>query len=196
MKAGRQEKLSVDTPIGTFKIGLKTGYGNVASKESALFTGTAQWLAYFNFKGELQVPVYPEVKVGGLVVFKMEVDFPTGSTPETDKLTLQLGVIVTVGGDLVPGVVKLQASVSFAFMLVVVTSPSSSIGVGIALILDAKGQILSGLVGITFTAEADGLYINNPKEIQATFKVQVDVSLCWCLDVDFQVQSQYTKALS
>lgn len=140
--------------------------------------------------------MYPEVKVGGLVVFKMEVDFPTGSTPETDKLTLQLGVIVTVGGDLVPGVVKLQASVSFAFMLVVVTSPSSSIGVGIALILDAKGQILSGLVGITFTAEADGLYINNPKEIQATFKVQVDVSLCWCLDVDFQVQSQYTKALS
>ena len=196
MKAGRQAKIKVDTPVGTFKIGLKAGYGNVASKESALFTGSAQWLAYFGFKGELQVPVYPEVKVGGLVVFKMEVDFPSGSTPETDKLTFQLGVIVTVGGDLVPGVLKLQASVSFAFMLVVVTSPPSSIGVGIALILDAKGQILSGLVGITFTAEADGLYIDSPKEIQATFKIQVDVSVCWCLDVDFQMQSQYTKALS
>jgi hypothetical protein len=197
MKAGLQlNPPKVDTPFGAFKIGLKVGYGNVASSEGALLTGSSQWLAYFGFKGELQFPVYPEVKVGGLVIFKMEIDFPSGSTPETDKLTFQLGVIVTVGGNLIPGVLELQASVAFAVMLVVVTSPPGSIGIGISLIMDAKGQILSGLVGITFTAEADGLYIDSPKEIQATFKVQVDVSVCWCLDVDFEVQTQYTKTLS
>ncbi len=208
MKAGLQFSLPMkksegapfdiptDTPFGTFSIGLKVGYGNVASSESALFTGSAQWLAYLGFNGSLQVPVFPAVKVGGLVIFKMEVDFPNGSTPGTEKLTLQLGVIITAGGDLVPGVVQLKASVSFAVTLIVVTSTPGSVGIGVGLIMQASGQILSGLVGISFTAEADGLYIDSPKEIQATFDIQVDVSICWFLDVDFEVQTQYTKTLS
>lgn len=210
MKAGLQLNLPMttpiviptDTPIGTIIIGLKIGFGNAVASEDALFTSTAQWLAYLSFKGSVQVPVFPPlpVKAGGIVIFKMEADFPAGKNKEQEKLTLQLGVIITVGGDLVPGVVKLQASVAFAFTLVVVTSPPPSIGVGVGLILSASGQILGGVVGITFTAEADGLLIFQlgPKEtlVQATFDIQVDVSLCWFLDVTFEVQTQYTKQIS
>ena len=210
MKAGLQFNLPMttpiviptDTPIGTIIIGLKIGFGNAAASEDALFASTAQWLAYLSFKGSVQVPVFPPlpVKAGGIVIFKMEADFPAGKNKEQEKLTLQLGVIITVGGDLVPGVVKLQASVAFAFTLVVVTSPPSSIGVGVGLILSASGQILGGVVGITFTAEADGLLIFQitPKEtlVQATFDIQVDVSLCWFLDITFEVQTQYTKQIS
>jgi hypothetical protein len=140
------------------------------------------------------------VKAGGLVVFKMEADFPAGSNPEHEEITFQLGVIITVGGDLIPKVLKLQASVAFCFTLVVVTTPPTSIGVGVGLIMQASGQILSGLVGITFTAEADGLFIfqNNPTHtsVQATFDAQVDVSLCWFLNITFEVQTQYTKQIS
>lgn len=188
--------IPTDTPFGTFEIGLKLGFGNAASSQGALFTASSQWLAYLSFKGVLQAPVFPAVKVGGLVVFKMEADFPSGSIAEQEKLTFQLGIVVTAGGDLIPGVVQLKAQVAFAVTLVIVTTPPSSVGIGVGLILQASGQILSGLVGITFTAEADGLYITSPKEIQATFDIQVDVSICWFLDVTFEAQTQYTKTLS
>lgn len=199
---GARFDIPTDTPIGTILIGLKIGFGNAAASEDALFTSTSQWLAYLSFKGSVQVPVFPPlpVKAGGIVIFKMEADFPAGKTTEQEKLTLQLGVIITVGGDLIPGVLSLQASVAFAFTLVVVTSPPPSIGVGVGLILSASGQILGGVVGISFTAEADGLLIFqlSPKEtlVQATFDIQVDVSLCWFLDITFEVQTQYTKQIS
>ena len=188
--------IPTDTPFGTFEIGLKLGFGNAASSEGVLLTASSQWLAYLSFKGVLQAPVFPAVKVGGLVVFKMEADFPSGSIAEQEKLTFQLGVVVTAGGDLIPGVVQLKAQVAFAVTLVIVTTLPSSIGIGVGLILYASGQVLSGLVGISFTAEADGLYITSPKEIQATFDIQVDVSICWFLDVTFEAQTQYTKTLS
>ena len=38
----------------------------------------------------------------------------------------------------------------------------------------------------------------NPTEtlVQATFDIQVDVSVCWFLDVTFEAQTQYTKQIS
>lgn len=194
--------IPTDTPFGTILLGLKVGFGNVAASDDALLTASSQWLAYLAFKGSIQVPVFPplSVKAGGLVVFKIEADFPAGKNKEQEKLTFQLGVIITVGGDLIPNVLKLQASVAFVIMLVVVTTPPTSIGVGVGLILTASGQILSGLIGISFTAEADGLLIfqHNPKHtsVQATFNAQVDVSVCWFLDITFEVQTQYTKQIS
>ena len=181
--------IPTDTPIGSMDLALKIGYGNAAPSEDALFTASSQWLAYLSFKGAIQVPVFPPLplKAGGLLVFKMEADFPAGKNKEQEKLTLQIGVIITAGGDLVPGVEQLKASVAFAITLVIVTTPPTSIGIGVGLILSASGQVLSGLIGISFTAEADGLVIfqKNPTEtlVQATFDIQVDVSVCWFLDV-------------
>ncbi|MGA8383361.1 MAG: hypothetical protein WB710_19735 [Stellaceae bacterium] len=187
----------LDTPLGSLTIMLKTGVGNTASSAGALLTSSAQWIFYFTFAGNVQVPVFPLVKAGGLVGFGLEVDFPAGTTPQSEKLTFQLGVIISVGGDIVPGVLKLQASVAFAFKLVVVLSGSTSVSVGVGLILSGSGQILDGLVGISFTAEADGLItVTTPRAVQATFDIQVDVSLCWFLDVNFDVQTQYTKTLA
>lgn len=200
LKAGVTFSLPIDTVGFTFNIGFKAGYGNVASSEADLFTVSSQWLSYFNFKGTVQVPVFPLVKVGGLVVLKIETVFANAKNPETDKLTLQLGVIITVGGNIIPDVLKLQASVSFAFMLVVVTSNPSSVGLGVALIMSATGQVLGGLIGISFTAEADGLVIfqGTPSQtsVQATFDIQVDVSVCWFINFNLDVQQQYTKVLS
>jgi hypothetical protein len=190
----------LNTPLGSLTLAVKTGFGNTVSSSGALFGSSAQWLFYFNFNGTVQVAVLPPLpaKAGGLVAFGLEVGFPAGTVKQSEKLSFSLGVIVTVGGDIVPGVLKLQASVAFAFKLAVgITSGGpASVTVGVGLILSGSGQILSGLVGISFTAEADGLItVTAPRSVTASFDISVDVSLCWFLDVSFDVQTQYKHAL-
>ena len=80
-------------------------------------------------------------------------------------------------------------------MLVVAFSTGDAVSVGCALTLSANGQILSGLIGVTFTAEADGLKVTSPQSVQATFSVSLDVQICWCVNVDFSESWQYTQAL-
>jgi hypothetical protein len=210
LKAGLQLKLPdqipaliplFNTSLGTLKITLKTGFGNTVSSSGALLSASSQWLYYFNFTGTLQIAVLPPlpVQAGGIAAFALELDFPAGSTPQSEKLTFELGVVVTVGNkDFIPGVLGLQAQVAFVVKLIVgITSGGpTSVTIGVGLILSASGQILGGLIGITFTAEADGLItLTTPRTIQATFDIAVDVSLCWCVDVSFDVSTQYTHAL-
>jgi hypothetical protein len=186
----------LNTPVGTVHLLLKTGFGNTTSSSGASGTATTQWTFYFTFSGDVQVPVFALVKAGGLIGFGITIDFPAGTKPQSEQLSFTLGVIITVGGDIIPDVLKVQASVSFAFMLVVTIKTSASIAVGVQLVISAQGQILGGLVGISFTAEADGLVtVTAPRSVQATFEVSMDVQLCWVLSVSFDETFQYTKSL-
>jgi hypothetical protein len=201
LKAGLTFDFDAQTALGGGEIELGLGFGNAAESRDALFTSSAQWLAYLEFKGSVEVPVLPPLPVsaGGLIKFKMDAAFPAGTIPAKEELTLQFGVSIAVGGNLVPGVVELKAEIDFVFTLVVITTPKPpSIAVGAGLILDAEGKILDGLIKIQFTSEFDGLVIVTPKPIsvQAKFDIQVDVSICWCVDVPFEVETQYTKALA
>lgn len=200
LKAGLQFNVSIQAPIGKLAVGLKVGFGNSASNRDAILTASSQWLMYTGFKGSLQVPVFPGVFAGGVIVFKMEGVFASGSSPASTKLTLQAGVIISVGGDLIPGVLHLEASVTYGYQLVIVTTPPRSIGLGLMLILAANGKVLSGLVGISFSAEADAVLIlqSSPCQLtaQATFDAQLEITLGWFLDITFDAQAQYQKSVS
>ncbi len=182
-----------------WKIGLsvKTGFGNSASSAGALFSSSSNWSFLFNFSGSMQwaigaLPIY----AGGLVGFGIAANFPAGNLPQTQQLSFQIGVIASVGGDIIPGVLKLEGSVSFAFMLVIGTGPMTTVTVGVALTISVTGQILSGLVSITFSASATGLVtVTDPKSVQAVFDVSVDVQICWVLDISFDVAFQYTESI-
>ncbi|HTV91509.1 MAG TPA: hypothetical protein VMG98_02205 [Verrucomicrobiae bacterium] len=186
----------MSTPLGSLQLAVKTGFGNVATSPGALYTSTTQWSYYFTFSGSLQIAVFPGVQAGGLIGLGLTLNFPAGTSPQSEQISFQAGVIMTVGGNIVPGVLTLKASVSFAFMLVVTISASDSIAIGVILTLSATGQILGGLVGITFTATASGIItVTSPQSVTASFSISVDVSLCWFLDIDFTVSAQYTQAL-
>ncbi|MFI5117765.1 MAG: hypothetical protein ACHP8B_13825 [Terriglobales bacterium] len=210
LKAGLQLKLPMttpipiptNTPIGKLALSLKVGFGNSASSRDALLTATSQWFMYMSFSGSLQVAILPPIPVyaGGAIIFKMEGDFPAGKTPAQEKITLQAGVIISVGNkNLIPGVLGLEASVTYGYQLVLVTTPPRSIGVGLMLILNASGNVLGGLVGISFTAEADALLIwqFSPCQLtaQATLDAQVDVTLGWFFDTTVEIQTQYSHAM-
>ena len=192
--------IPTDTPIGKLAITLKVGFGNTAPARDALLTSSSQWFLATSFNGSLQVPVLPPIYAGGVIGFSMEGDFPSGSTPSKETITLQAGVIVSVGGDLIPGILSLSASVTYGYQLSIVTTSPQSIGLGLILILTASGSVLGGLVGISFTAEAIASLTLQPSPCQltaaATFLASVDVTLGWFLDITVSVSTTYSHAMS
>lgn len=192
--------IPTDTPIGKLAIGLKIGFGNSAPSSSALLTSTSQWFLATSFNGSLQVPVFPPIMAGGVIAFSMEGDFPAGTTPAKETITLQAGVIVSVGGDLIPGILSLSASVTYAYQLAIVTTSPQSIGMGLVLILSASGQVLGGLVGISFTAEAIASLTLQPSPCKltaaATFLASVDVTLGWFFSITVSVSTTYSETTS
>lgn len=183
-------------------LSLKTGFGNTvsgpAATAGALLTGSSQWSSYLTITGTFQWELWPPipVKVGFLLGFTLQLNFPIGATPQSTQLVFQLGGIIAIKGSLGP-VVSVSASVSLVFSLIITESVHNSITVGAALILSANGTVLQGLVAITFTAEAAGaVTVTNPQSVQATFLVSVDVQLSWFLDVSFTFSEQFSHQLS
>lgn len=192
--------IPTDTPIGKLAITLKVGFGNTAPARDTLLTSSSQWFLATSFTGSLQVPVLPPIYAGGAIGFSMEGDFPSGSTPAKETINLQAGVIVSVGGDLIPGVLSLSASVTYGYQLTIVTTSPQSIGLGLMLILQASGSVLGGLVGISFTAEAIASLTLQPSPClltaAATFMASVDVTLGWFLDITVSVTTTYSQSVS
>ena len=156
-------------------LSLKLGFGNAVSGPAALagalLTNSSQWASYLSITGTFQWEVWPPlpVKVGFLLGFSVQINFPAGSTPGSTQLTFQLGGIISIGGSLGP-VVSVSASVSVVFSIVV-TESTGSVTLGLALVISASGKILGGLIGITFTAEAGGAFtLTHPQSFQATFE--------------------------
>jgi len=192
--------IPTDTPIGKLAITLKVGFGNTAPSRDALLTSSSQWFLATSFNGSLQVPVLPPIYAGGVIGFSMEGDFASGSTPSKETITLQAGVIVSIGGNLIPGILSLSASVTYGYQLTIVTTSPQSIGLGLILILTASGSVLGGLVGISFTAEAIASLTLQFSPCQltaaATFLASVDVTLGWFLDITVSVSTTYSHAMS
>jgi hypothetical protein len=199
LQAGLQYSLGpLSTPLGNAQLALKTGFGNTATSGGALLTASSQWSYYFTVNGNIQVPVFPPVNAGGLLGIGIQVNFPAGTSPQTEQLTFQAGVIASVGGTLVPGLISASISISFAFTLAVTTGGgSTAVTIGCILVLSANGKLLGGLVGVTFTAEAAAaVTVTHPQSVSATFSISIDVQLCWFLDVSFSESVQYTKSLT
>ena len=183
-----------------WKIGLsvKTGFGNSASSPGALFTSSAGWQFVFNFSGNMQwaIGAFP-VYVGGLIGFGISANFPAGNLPQTQQLSFQMGAIASIGGDIIPDVLKVEGSVSVALILVIGTGPMTTVTVGCALTITVTGQIgPKGLLTISFSASATGLVtVTVPRSAQVVFDVSVDVQICWVLDISFDVSFSFTESI-
>jgi hypothetical protein len=193
--------LPVLTPLlqtQEWKIGLSVSatFGNSASSAGALFGSTSQWNFNFNLSGNMQWQIFPPIFVGGLLGFGVSAAFPAGDKPQSESLSFQIGVIASVGGNIVPGVLKIQGSVSFSFMLIVGVAPSTSVTIGCGIGLSVSGSILDGLVALSFGANANGLVtVTSPRSVQGNFDVSIDITICWFLVIGFDMSWQYTQSV-
>ena len=192
--------IPTDTPLGSIKVNLKLGVGNVVTTNTALSTTTSQWSLSFAFSGSLSVAVFPPIKVGGMIGLGIGAVFPSGKTPGVATITFQAGVVLSVGGDLIPGVLSLEASVTYAYEFVFKPTTPLAIGIGVALTLAVSGKVLGGLIGIGFTADAIAILFLQPSPCaliaQATFDASVDVTVCWFMNFSMSVTAQYSQTIA
>ena len=112
-------------------------------------------------------------------------------------IELALGVVVSVGGDLIKGLLSVEATVHYGYLLV-----PETLKPGVLLGIDARAKLLSGLVGLSFGVEAmariERVTLADPEiTIWAHIRVAGSIQVAWLIeeDVDFETQFEQTLPL-
>ena len=72
---------------------------------------------------------------------------------------MSLGVVFSIGGDLIPGLIAVEATVHYGYTLIPETlDPGALIGI------DAHAKLLGGLIGFSFGVEAMAQMNRKPDE--------------------------------
>lgn len=145
------------------------------------------------FKGDIQQGIIPPlIYAGGL--FRFAITVPPEGRP---TIELALGVVASIGGDLIPGLVAVEVTVHYGYLLV-----PETLKPGVLLGLDARAKLLSGLVGFSFGVEAmariERVTLSDPEiTIWAHIRVAGSVQVAWLIeeDVDFETQFEQTLPL-
>jgi hypothetical protein len=102
---------------------------------------------FFTVTGELQQPLLPKIAyVGGSMSLQIWVD-ETGSP----AVRLATSAVASIGGDVIPGLVALEGSVSYGAFLDTSIDPFLP---GVQLGMEVRAKLLSGLLGVRFRADA------------------------------------------
>ena len=97
------------------------------------------------FQGDVQQGILPPLLyAGGLFRFAVEV----GDSGKP-VIELGLGTVTSIGGDLIGGLLALEATVKYGYMLV-----PETLKPGVLLGIDARAQLLAGLFSMSFSADA------------------------------------------
>jgi hypothetical protein len=135
-----EDGAAIDTGIGKFRGELGAGTEIQVGLDG--FGGRI----YFNVKGELQQPLLPKLLyVGGSLFLEISID-------QDGKPTLRLitSAVASIGGDLIPGLIAAEGSASYGYMLDTSGDPFTP---GVALGLEIRAKLISGLVGVRFRAD-------------------------------------------
>jgi hypothetical protein len=132
---------AIDTGLGKFRgeLGLGT--------EIQVGLGGFGGRIFFNVKGELQQPLLPKLLyVGGSLFLEISID-------QDGKPTVRLitSAVASIGGELIPALIAVEGSASYGYMLDTSGSPFTP---GVALGLEIRAKLVSGLVGVRFRADA------------------------------------------
>ena len=162
-RIGKSPEDRVDVGMGKF-YGAFTWNGEL----EASLTGVNRALLSLEFQGDMQQGILPPLLyAGGLFRFSIELH-DTGSP----TIQLTLGVVFSIGGDLIPGLIAVEVTVHYGYTLVPETlDPGALIG------LDARAKLLGGLIGFSFAVEAMGQIKRKPDDRGiVTIRAQIRVA--------------------
>jgi len=108
---------------------------------------------------------------------------------------LDAGTVASIGGDLIPGLIELEATVHYAYLLRPDLRP------GVRLGMDARAKLLDGLVGVKFGVDASvSVYRLAGGDID-TVRIVGDVhalgeiTAAWVFDADFSRTVQFDQKI-
>ncbi len=176
---GRVE-IGIGKMFGEFEIdatfGIRLG-GKTASRLSMVLRGDVQ-----------QGILPPVLYAGGLFRFAIEVG-------ENGKPVIEmgLGTVTSIGGDLIGGLLALEATIEYGYMLV-----PETLKPGVLLGIDARAQLLAGLFSLAFRADALARIerfnqTDKTVTIFADIHVAGTVQLAWFLKESRSFHTQFTQ---
>ncbi len=175
-----------DGPDGRIELGLGKFYGQftVKGELEAALTGVERALLFIEFQGDVQQGIFPPLLyAGGLFRFSVELH-ETGSP----QIQLTLGIVISIGGDLIPGLLAVEGTIKYGYSLV-----PETLQPGVLIGLEARAKLLAGLIGFSFSAEvlARMLRVNgNPLLVtifaQIRIAASVHIAIFFDEDIDFE----------
>ena len=102
----------------------------------------------------------------------------------------RLEAVISIGGDLIPGLLAVEATIHYGYTLIPATlDPGALIGI------DARAKLLGGLIGFSFGAEAMAIIKRKSPlliTVAAQIRVAASIQIAIFIDesVDFQTQFQ------
>ena len=142
-----------DGPDGRIDIGIGKFYGEfeLDGEFQAALSGAIHGRLSLVFQGDVQQGIIPPlIYAGGMFRFALEVR--DGAKP---VIELGLGTATSIGGDLIKGLLAVEATVKYGYTLVPdLTKLPESLQPGVMLGIDARAKLLAGLFALSFSAEA------------------------------------------
>ena len=174
---------AIDCGMGKLKGELKLG----ADLSVEISNRTVNGSIFFEVTGSWQQLVFPFIYGGGLMRFSVGADLSGGTTLELDA-----AVTGSVGGDIIPFLVSLEATVRYGYFLA--TNP---IAPGFLVGIEGRAKLLSGLLG--FKLSIDGRISvarihgdpNNLCTLHGEILVAGTVTVCWLVDERKSFRTHY-----
>ena len=180
-----------DGPDGRIDIGVGKFYGQflLRGELQATLTGVENALLFLEFQGDVQQGIIPPLIYGG-GLFRFGIELHETGDP---IIQVTLGIVVSIGGDLIPGLIAVEVTVSYGYSLI-----PETLEPGVLLGLDARAKLLGGLIGFSFGVEAMARIGRKPGDrktvtIHADILVAATVQVAIFLKEDIHLETQFQQ---
>jgi hypothetical protein len=170
---------AIDCGMGKVKGQLKVG-GELTAE---LLKGDIHGAVFLEITGSWQQLIFPLIYGGGLLRFSIRADESGKTTFDLDACT-----VGSVGGDIIPGIIELEATVKYGYFI---RFQDSAFQPGFVLGMEGRAKLLSGLLGFKLAVEGRVLIFpkNIPRDLQhaavhlyGEILVAGSVTVAWLVD--------------
>ena len=204
------KKYKLTTSLSFKKKGIDTGFGKLNLKFVSKFKvglGRQSALDPFYIKfvakasGDIQQAIIPKLVYGGGLL-ELEIGISDDGQKTKPSIKLAAGVVGSVGGDIIPKLVKLEATIKRGYFIAFedkTIKPGVLLSIsGEARVLDLGGFGLGSLIGIGIEAEAKGTIArlsDDMVELKAGLTLAIHISLAWIFDIETELETEYKEEL-
>jgi hypothetical protein len=144
---------------------------------------------FLEFQGDIQQGILPPLLyAGGL--FRFGIDIPATGSP---VVQLAMGIVASIGGDLIPGLLAVEVTVKYGYTLI-----PETLEPGVLLGLDARAKLLGGLVGFSFGVEAMARIKRVDQSgvrVWAHIRVAASVQVALFVEEDVDFETQFEQVI-
>lgn len=183
----RPDGSRVDIGVGKLSGLLRVTVGVEASVSRGV-----QGNAMLEISGDYQQSILgPLLYAGGYFRFRVGID-TSGQT----QFELATGTIASIGGNLIPGLVEVEATVKYAYRMIMPRPGAiDKIRPGLLIGMGVRAKLLSGFVGVSFDFEGQAVVERDADDLAITLDVRVaaSVTVAWAFEEDVEINTQFEE---